>query len=84
MFALVPGETVPMTAGETHRAASPGVDDSVFILAQAGSPLSEDDIERLNDDYGWNAARYTLRRVWPPRADATGSILPLTLLHLRA
>jgi mannose-6-phosphate isomerase-like protein (cupin superfamily) len=52
VFALAPGETVRIAPGETHRVANQGVDDVVFIEVQTGSVLSEDDIERLEDQYG--------------------------------
>ena len=37
--------------------ANQGADDVVFIEVQTGSLLSEDDIERLHDDYGRTAVR---------------------------
>ena len=52
MFALTVGETVRIAPGETHRVANPGVEDLIFIEVQTGSLLSEDDIERLEDQYG--------------------------------
>jgi len=52
VFALAPGETVRIAPGETHRVANQGVDNVVFIEVQTGSVLSEDDIERLDDQYG--------------------------------
>lgn len=57
VFALAPGETTRIAPGEAHRIANPGADDVVFIEVQTGSHLSEDDIERLHDDYGRHAAR---------------------------
>jgi mannose-6-phosphate isomerase-like protein (cupin superfamily) len=52
VFALAPGEAARIAPGETHRVANDGVDDVVFIEVQTGSLLSEDDIERLDDQYG--------------------------------
>jgi mannose-6-phosphate isomerase-like protein (cupin superfamily) len=52
VFALAPGETVRIAPGETHRVANQGVDNVVFIEVKTGSVLSEDDIERLDDQYG--------------------------------
>jgi mannose-6-phosphate isomerase-like protein (cupin superfamily) len=52
VFALAPGETVRIAPGDTHRVANQGVDDVVFIEVQTGLVLSEDDIERLEDQYG--------------------------------
>jgi mannose-6-phosphate isomerase-like protein (cupin superfamily) len=57
VFALAGGETARIAPGETHRVENRGVDDVVFIEVQTGSLLSEDDIERLDDDYGRAAAR---------------------------
>jgi mannose-1-phosphate guanylyltransferase/mannose-6-phosphate isomerase len=57
VFAVAPGETTRIAPGEAHRVANPGADDVVFIEVQTGSLLSEDDIERLDDDYGRHAAR---------------------------
>ncbi|HLB96193.1 MAG TPA: phosphomannose isomerase type II C-terminal cupin domain [Acetobacteraceae bacterium] len=57
VFTLTPGETTRIAPGEAHRIANPGADDVVFIEVQTGSHLSEDDIERLHDDYGRHAAQ---------------------------
>jgi len=57
VFALAAGETVRIAPGEAHRVANQGADDVVFIEVQTGALLSEDDIERLDDDYGRVAAR---------------------------
>ncbi len=46
------GETIRIARGTTHRVANQGTDDVVFIEVQTGARLSEDDIERLDDDYG--------------------------------
>lgn len=51
-FPLGPGEATHIARGSAHRVANRGVDDVVFIEVQTGSMLSEDDIERLDDDYG--------------------------------
>jgi mannose-6-phosphate isomerase-like protein (cupin superfamily) len=57
VFALAAGEAARIAPGEAHRIANQGADDVVFIEVQTGSLLSEDDIERLDDDYGRVAAR---------------------------
>ena len=57
VFALAAGEAARIAPGEAHRVANQGADDVVFIEVQTGSLLSEDDIERLDDDYGRAAAR---------------------------
>lgn len=56
-----PGDVIEIPAEIRHRAASPGPDPLVFIEVQRGHYLGEDDIERLEDDYG--------RVNWPRPAD---------------
>ena len=46
------GETVDIAVGASHRIANPTDDRLVFIEIQQGSYFGEDDIERLEDDYG--------------------------------
>ncbi len=46
------GDTVDIAAGSAHRIANPTEDRLVFIEIQQGSYFGEDDIERLEDDYG--------------------------------
>ena len=38
--------------GATHRIKSTGTDNLVFIEIQQGEYFGEDDIERLEDDFG--------------------------------
>ena len=45
-----PGTTLLVPCGAVHR-ASAGVEDLLIVEVQRGSLLSEDDIERLADDY---------------------------------
>ena len=52
VFPLPIGGTVAIAAGEAHRIENPGTTDLVFIEVQHGQTLREDDIERLDDDYG--------------------------------
>lgn len=49
---LAPGDVVEIPAGRAHRVANPGEAPLVLIEVQLGEPLSEDDIERHEDDYG--------------------------------
>ena len=49
---LQPGEAVDIPTGCAHRIANPGEEDVVFIEIQRGTYFGEDDIERLEDDYG--------------------------------
>jgi len=51
-FPVAAGETVAIAVGEVHRIENPGTTDLVFIEVQHGPTLHEDDIERLDDDYG--------------------------------
>ena len=46
------GDTVDIDAGCAHRIANPRDHKLVFIEIQQGSYFGEDDIERLEDDYG--------------------------------
>ena len=49
---LSPGETVYIPLGAAHRMANPGADPLVFAEVQLGDYFGEDDIIRLQDDYG--------------------------------
>lgn len=49
---LGPGETVAIPQGAAHRAANEETEDAVFIEVQTGTYFGEDDIVRLEDDYG--------------------------------
>jgi len=46
------GETVDIPVGAAHRIENPGTDTLVFIEIQRGDYLGEDDITRLEDDFG--------------------------------
>ena len=49
-LSATPGTTLLVPCGAIHR-ASAGSDDLLIVEVQRGSLLSEDDIERLEDDY---------------------------------
>ena len=49
-FTAVAGDSVDIPAGELHRIGA--VDRVVFIEVQTGGYFGEDDIERLEDDFG--------------------------------
>lgn len=50
---IVPvGETVDVAVGTAHRIENPGQETLVFIEIQRGDYLGEDDITRLEDDFG--------------------------------
>ena len=46
------GEAVDIPKGAAHRVMNPGTDNMVFVEVQTGNYFGEDDIERLEDDYG--------------------------------
>lgn len=46
------GETIDIAIGDAHRVENPGVEPLVFIEIQRGVYLGEDDIVRLQDDFG--------------------------------
>ena len=46
------GEAIDIAIGSAHRVENPGSDLLVFIEVQRGSYLGEDDIVRLQDDFG--------------------------------
>ena len=50
--ALVAGESIDIACGVAHRVLNPGPDPLAFIEVQRGSYFGEDDIERLEDDFG--------------------------------
>jgi mannose-6-phosphate isomerase len=47
-----PGETVDVHVGAAHRVENPGKELLIFIEVQRGAYLGEDDIVRLQDDFG--------------------------------
>lgn len=49
---LGPGDAVDIPTGAPHRVANAGADLLVFVEIQVGDYFGEDDIERLDDDYG--------------------------------
>ncbi len=49
---LGPGQSVDIGQGDIHRVRNDGDCDMVFIEIQLGEYFGEDDIERLEDDYG--------------------------------
>jgi mannose-6-phosphate isomerase-like protein (cupin superfamily) len=45
-------ESLDIPIGTAHRVENPGSETLVFIEVQTGSYFGEDDIERLEDDFG--------------------------------
>lgn len=50
--AVGPGSTVDVAVGAAHRIANTGSSPLVFIEVQRGDYFGEDDIVRLEDDFG--------------------------------
>ena len=46
------GATVDFPIGTLHRIANAGDDDVIFVEVQTGTYFGEDDIERVEDDFG--------------------------------
>lgn len=46
------GETIDIPVGSAHRVENPGDEMLIFIEIQRGPYLGEDDIVRLQDDFG--------------------------------
>ena len=49
---VVPGTAVDVPLGVAHRITNTGTEPLVFFEVQTGDYFGEDDIERLEDDYG--------------------------------
>ena len=51
-FLLHENESTYIPLGTPHRLKNPGTDPLEIIEVQSGSYLGEDDIERIDDEYG--------------------------------
>lgn len=49
---LRPGQSIDIEMGAAHRVANDGTQDVVFIEVQHGTYFGEDDIVRMEDDFG--------------------------------
>jgi len=49
---IAAGEAIDIPIGSAHRVENPGQEDLIFIEVQRGNYLGEDDIVRLEDDFG--------------------------------
>jgi len=49
---LGPGQAIDIAIGAAHRVENPGDKSLLFIEVQRGAYLGEDDIVRLQDDFG--------------------------------
>ena len=52
VFDLDPNQSTYIPLGETHRLENPGTEELEIIEVQSGDYLGEDDIVRLDDEYG--------------------------------
>jgi mannose-6-phosphate isomerase len=52
VYVLTAGQAIDIARGSAHRIANAGSDSLVFIEVQHGDYFGEDDIERLEDDFG--------------------------------
>ncbi|MEW6441581.1 MAG: phosphomannose isomerase type II C-terminal cupin domain [bacterium] len=46
------GQSIDIPRGALHRVMNPGAQDLAFIEIQTGDYFGEDDIERIEDDFG--------------------------------
>jgi len=51
-FEMGPGDSIDIEIGDTHRLANIGQESLIFVEVQTGTYFGEDDIERLQDDFG--------------------------------
>jgi len=51
-IAMAAGDSVDILRGTAHRITNTGSENIVFIEVQSGEYFGEDDIERIEDDYG--------------------------------
>lgn len=58
-IAVFSGATIDVATGAAHRIENTGDDELVFIEVQRGNYFGEDDIVRLEDDFGRIATRRT-------------------------
>ena len=49
---LQAGGSIDIGRGDLHRMANPGTEELCFVEVQVGDYFGEDDIERIEDDYG--------------------------------
>jgi len=49
---LFSGDTISIAKGQLHRIANIGSNEVIFIEVQTGTYFGEDDIERIEDDFG--------------------------------
>ncbi len=52
IFEMGAGDSIDIEIGELHRIENIGSIDLVFVEVQTGTYFGEDDIERIEDDFG--------------------------------
>jgi len=50
--AVAPGDTVDFGVSVLHRISNTGLEELIFVEVQTGTYFGEDDIERIEDDFG--------------------------------
>jgi mannose-6-phosphate isomerase-like protein (cupin superfamily) len=55
-----PGESVDVPLGAKHRLANEGAEELIVVEVQRGAYTGEDDIVRLDDDYGRSDSQGTI------------------------
>ena len=51
-FEMSSGDSIDIEVGDLHRIENIGSSDVIFVEVQTGTYFGEDDIERLEDDFG--------------------------------
>ena len=51
-FEMSVGDSIDIEIGDLHRIENIGSNDVIFIEVQTGTYFGEDDIERIEDDFG--------------------------------
>ena len=51
-FEMTVGDSIDVEIGDLHRIENIGSNDVIFIEVQTGTYFGEDDIERIEDDFG--------------------------------
>jgi mannose-6-phosphate isomerase len=52
IFEMGAGDSIDIEIGELHRIENIGTTDVIFVEVQTGTYFGEDDIERIEDDFG--------------------------------